>query len=166
VPIVSPPRHSAPKQGYLCSLSKSLIDFRKQSFLFFLKIADRRLFETWIQAYCQQEILTPVWKCRKNLIYQPGECNKRSRRNKTYRGILICSDTIHALKNAKRTYRGADKSLVRPERKQANVSVRMAWISFGALSCTKNLDNSSRLDVVEISRVPNMLPSLFPSWSG
>jgi len=33
--------------------------------------------------------------------------------------------------------RGADKSLARPGRKQANVSVRMAWISFGALPCTK-----------------------------
>ena len=32
-------------------------------------------------------------------------------------------------------YRGADKSLARPGRKQANVSVRMAWISFGALPC-------------------------------
>ena len=28
------------------------------------------------------------------------------------------------------------------------------------------LDDSSRLDVVEITRVPHMLPSLFPSWSG
>ena len=34
-------------------------------------------------------------------------------------------------------YRIADKSLARPERKQANVSVRMAWISFGALPCRK-----------------------------
>jgi len=32
-------------------------------------------------------------------------------------------------------YRVADKSLARPGRKQANVSVRMAWISFGALLC-------------------------------
>ena len=32
-------------------------------------------------------------------------------------------------------YRGADKSLVRPGRKQANISVRMAWASFGALPC-------------------------------
>jgi hypothetical protein len=32
-------------------------------------------------------------------------------------------------------YRGAEKSLARPERKQPNVSVRMAWISFGALPC-------------------------------
>jgi hypothetical protein len=30
----------------------------------------------------------------------------------------------------------------------------------------KKLDDSSRLDVVEITRVPDMLPSLFPSWSG
>ena len=28
------------------------------------------------------------------------------------------------------------------------------------------LDDSSGLDVVEIARVPNMLPGLFPSWSG
>ena len=32
-------------------------------------------------------------------------------------------------------YRGADKSLARTGRKQANVSVRVAWISFGALPC-------------------------------
>jgi len=32
-------------------------------------------------------------------------------------------------------YRGANKSLARPGRKQANVSVRMAWISFGTLPC-------------------------------
>ena len=38
-------------------------------------------------------------------------------------------------------YRGADKSLARPGRKQANVSVRMASISFGVLPCRgkKNL---------------------------
>jgi hypothetical protein len=30
----------------------------------------------------------------------------------------------------------------------------------------KKLDDSSRLDVVEIGRVPDMLPSLFHSWSG
>ena len=34
-------------------------------------------------------------------------------------------------------YRGADKSLARPGMKQANVYVRMAWISFGALPCRK-----------------------------
>ena len=72
----------------------------------------------------------------------------------------------------RRKYRGADKSLARPGRKQVNVSVRIARISFGALPCRggegkkKKLDDSSRLDVVEIARVPDMLPSLFPSWSG
>jgi len=30
----------------------------------------------------------------------------------------------------------------------------------------KILDDSSRLHVVEITRVTDMLPSLFPSWSG
>jgi hypothetical protein len=29
----------------------------------------------------------------------------------------------------------------------------------------QKLDDSSRLDVVEIARVSDMLPSLFPSWS-
>jgi hypothetical protein len=43
----------------------------------------------------------------------------------------------------------------------------MAGISFCALPCRKKkLDDSSRLDVVEIARVPVMLPSLFPSLSG
>jgi len=60
-------------------------------------------------------------------------------------------------------YRGADKSLARPGRKQANVSVRMECISFGALPCRKKeLGDSSRLDFVEIARVPHELPSLFP----
>ena len=30
----------------------------------------------------------------------------------------------------------------------------------------KKLSDSSRLDVVEIARVPDVLPSLFPFWSG
>ena len=38
----------------------------------------------------------------------------------------------------KHMYRGADNSLAQPGRKQANVSVRMAWISFGALPCSEN----------------------------
>jgi len=29
----------------------------------------------------------------------------------------------------------------------------------------KKLGDSWRLDVVEIARIPEMLPSLFPSWS-
>jgi len=50
-------------------------------------------------------------------------------------------------------YRGADKSLSCPGMKEANVSVRIAWISFGALPCREILGDSSRLDVVEIARV-------------
>jgi len=34
-------------------------------------------------------------------------------------------------------YRSADKSLARPGKKKANASVRMAWITFGALPCRK-----------------------------
>jgi len=34
-----------------------------------------------------------------------------------------------------------------------------------ALQEKKELDDSSRLDVVEIALVPDMLRSLFPSWS-
>ena len=52
---------------------------------------------------------------------------------------------------------------VRPGRKQANVSVRMARISFGALPSRKQKLDSLRL---EITRIPDMHPSLFPSWSG
>ena len=62
---------------------------------------------------------------------------------------------------------GADTFLAWPGKKQANVSVRMAWISFGDLPYRKKkkLDDSSRLDVFEIARVPDMFPGLFPSWS-
>jgi len=38
---------------------------------------------------------------------------------------------------------GADKFLARPERKQGDVSLRMAWISFGALPCSP--DNTPTL---------------------
>ena len=36
-------------------------------------------------------------------------------------------------------YRSADKFLAQPGRKQANVSLRMAWISFGSLPCKGQL---------------------------
>jgi len=46
------------------------------------------------------------------------------------------------------------------------MSVIMVRISIGALSCRekKKLDDGSRLDVVEIVHVPDMLPSLCPYW--
>ena len=63
-------------------------------------------------------------------------------------------------------YRGADKSLAKLGCKQANISVRIASISFGALSRRKKYhDHSSLLDAVELARIPDMLPSLLPSWS-
>jgi len=45
------------------------------------------------------------------------------------------------------------------------------WYEFPSAPCLAGgggvaLDYSLRLDVVEIARVPDMLPSLFPSWSG
>jgi hypothetical protein len=44
------------------------------------------------------------------------------------------------------------------------------WREFPSAPCLaekkKKLDDSSRLDIVEITRVPDMLPILFPSWSG
>jgi len=49
--------------------------------------------------------------------------------------------SLHACRSYCTHTRGVDKSLALPGRKQANVSVRMAWISFGALPCRekKNL---------------------------
>jgi len=43
------------------------------------------------------------------------------------------------------------------------------WREFPSVPCLagkKKFDDSSRLDVVEIARVPDMLSSLFLSWSG
>ena len=43
------------------------------------------------------------------------------------------------------------------------------WREFPSAPCLagkEKLYDSSRLDVVEIARVPDMLPSFFPSWSG
>ena len=43
------------------------------------------------------------------------------------------------------------------------------WREFPSASCLAGgggLDEISRLDVVEIARVPDMLPSLFLFWSG
>ena len=50
-------------------------------------------------------------------------------------------------------YRDADRSLARPGRKEAYVSVRMAWISFGVLPCRKKKKN------LTTARVPMSLKS-------
>ena len=42
------------------------------------------------------------------------------------------------------------------------------WLEFPSVSYLtgkEKLDDTSRLDVVEIARVPDKLPSLFTSWS-
>ena len=51
-------------------------------------------------------------------------------------------------------FRSANKSLARTGRKQAHVSVRMAWISFGALPCRKNNLMTARVSVLLKSRAP------------
>jgi len=40
------------------------------------------------------------------------------------------------------------------------------WREFPSAPCLaeKKRDDSSRIDVVEIARIPDMLPSLFPCW--
>ena len=82
----------------------------------------------------------------------------------TPNGSGSCQFSHHPITH---TYRGADKSLARPGSKQANVSVTTMWISFSALPCReKKLDDSSRLDVVEMAHVPDVLPSLFPFLVG
>ena len=59
---------------------------------------------------------------------------------------------ICALLESYAAYRGADKSLARPGRKQANISVRMAWISFGALPCRKRNLMTARVSILLKSR--------------
>jgi len=54
-----------------------------------------------------------------------GDQSTSMRRIKTFRSTT------------ERICRGADKSLARSGRKQANVSVRMTWISIGVLPCKK-----------------------------
>ena len=48
---------------------------------------------------------------------------------------LICTGDSSSNPERAPCNRDADKSLAQPKRKQANASVRMAWISFGALIC-------------------------------
>jgi len=50
------------------------------------------------------------------------------------------------------TYEGADKSLARPGRKQADVSVRMEWIFLGALPCRKTNLMTARFSMLLKSR--------------
>ena len=43
------------------------------------------------------------------------------------------------------------------------------WHEFPSVPCFEgggNIDDSSRLDIVEIAHIPDVLLSVFPSWSG
>jgi len=63
-------------------------------------------------------------------------------------------------------YRDADKSLAWPEKKQAIVSLRVAWICFGDLPCRKNGLMSVCVSMFEIACIPDKLPRSFHSWLG
>ena len=61
-----------------------------------------------------------------------------------------CSEFfVSAHKHFCQYYRGADKSLARPGRKQASVSVRMAWISFSTLPCRKKNLMTARVSMLK-----------------
>ena len=62
-------------------------------------------------------------------------------------------------------YRSADKSLARPGRKQANVSVIMALISLGALPCRKRSLMTARVSMLlkSSSYLPRFRACFFPS---
>ena len=74
----------------------------------------------------------PQWKLHVHPAARLKQSEFRKRRNKFNSRPYL----VHSL-SSELFYRGADKSLVRPGRKQANISVRMSWISFGALACRK-----------------------------
>ena len=84
--------------------------------------------------------------------FLPGSAKVSQERSRVW--ILLISQKKHTGDD--------DNSLARPGKKQANFSIRIVWISFATLPCRKKkkLDDSSRLDVVEIARVPDVLASL------
>jgi len=63
-----------------------------------------------------------------------------------------CSEKYSLQSTVYIMYKSADKSLARPGWKQANVSVRKAWISFGALRCRKKKLMTARVSMLLKSR--------------
>ena len=55
-----------------------------------------------------------------------------------------------------------------PDQERNKLMLPSEWLEFSSAPCLaeKKNDDSSLLDVAEIARVPDMLPSLVPSWSG
>jgi len=66
--------------------------------------------------------------------------------------LFVSVRNEYLLSSSVKVYRCADKSLARPGRKQANVSVRMPWISFGALPCRKRNLMTARFSILSKSR--------------
>ena len=60
--------------------------------------------------------------------------NMQANATRSWKGYKFCT-FFDLQSNATLMYRGADKSLARPGRKQANVTARIAGISFGTLPC-------------------------------
>ena len=118
---------------------------------------------------CSQVVSKPVWHIPLLCVQwkSPDDGQRNIPKHVEFHSKNKFEKLVHLVGFIFKICKGADKSLARPGRKEANFSVRMAWISFGALPCRKKkLDDSSRLDVVEIARVTDTVPSLFPSWSG
>ena len=69
---------------------------------------------------------------------------------------------------AKIIYRGADKSVAQPGRKQTNISVRIVWISFSTLPCRKkkNLMTARVLMVLKsCSSLTCFWACFLPGWA-
>ena len=79
------------------------------------------------------------WFATENSDWYPFATDLHSCNSRDVRILTRCKWNLRHLGNLRSVewYRGADKSLARLRRKQANVSARMAWISFGALPCRK-----------------------------
>jgi len=71
-----------------------------------------------------------------------------------YVNVIICINVNKYILLSHCTYRGADKSLAQPGGKQANISVRMAWISFNALPCRKRNLMTARVSILLKSCAP------------
>jgi len=81
-------------------------------------------------------VQSPSWEA--NWFAASQEILRISRNPKIhYRTHKLPNNIYYVWRGTK--YRGADKSLARPGRKQANISVRKAWISFRALPCKKKI---------------------------
>ena len=151
------------------SISEMITDVTKP------KYWDRNLFR------CNLSNINPTWTelasnsslCLEHLASKSFSFGQSSWNNCTSRntkGILrnVIIILLYVANNWVLLYRGADKSLAWPGRKKKKLVFLSEWREFPSARCLggKNLYTSSRLDVVEIARVPDMLPSLFPSSSG